>query len=323
MYKFSRIVISLIALILISQVLLAQPITVDQNNGPYYTIQAGVNAAFPGATVLVMPGVYTESVTINEEITLQGYDPYTTKIFSGSDAVSIRTGAGNCVIRGFDIQAGNYGIKIYNEGVTPTIEGNIIHNCNQGINDDNRVCTIKNNIVKYCVNGIWLYNEGADALIFNNVSYGNSDSGIYLDDGNYNNAPDPIVYSNIVIQNNRGIYTDGDVFGIFTYNDVWDNSSGNWVGNITQGPGNISEDPLFVDLANGNYFLQHPASPCIDTGHTGDEYLDPNGTRNDMGVYGGPDCLGGGGPGITDTEVTPISVPQGETINVEASGTVH
>ena len=302
--------------------LFAQDITVDQNNGPYYTIQAGVNAAFPGATVLVMPGVYTESITLNIEITLQGYDPYTTKIFSGGNAISCRSGSGQSVIKGFDIQAGGYGIYIYNEGISPIIEGNIIHNCNRGIYSDQRICTIRNNAIKYCTNAIWLYHDGADATITNNVIHNCSDTGIYMDPW-YNIAPDPIVYSNIIVQNNRGIYTAGDSFGNFTYNNVWDNSSGNWVGNITQGPGNISEDPLFVDMTNSNYHLQYPDSPCIDSGIPGDPHLDPNGTRNDMGAYGGPDCLGGGGPGITEIEITPLSVPQGGTIDIEASGTVQ
>ena len=319
MYKFHRIVISLISLLIANGFLSAQDIIVDQNNGPYYTIQAGINAAFPGAEILVMPGVYTESVTINEEITLQGYDPYTTKIFSGGDAMSVRSGAGNCMIIGFDIQGGNYAVRIYNEGVSPIIENNIIHNCYRGIFSDHLPCTIMNNVIMYCTRGIFL-NPGADATIVNNVIHGCAEAGIFLDD--YFGYPNPVCHSNIITNNDKGIWSE-NTNGSFTYNNVWNNISGNWYGTILQGPGNISEDPLFVDLAGGNYFLLYPASPCIDTGHPGNEYLDPNGTRNDMGVYGGPDCLAGGGPGITDTEVTPISVPQGETINVDASGTVH
>jgi hypothetical protein len=30
-----------------------------------------------------------------------------------------------------------------------------------------------------------------------------------------------------------------------------------------------------------------PTSPGIDAGHPGDQYLDPDGSRNDMGAYGG------------------------------------
>jgi len=47
--------------------------------------------------------------------------------------------------------------------------------------------------------------------------------------------------------------------------------------------GNISEDPLFTD----DYELQGN-SPCIDAGNPDSQYNDPDGSRNDMGAYGGP-----------------------------------
>jgi len=45
--------------------------------------------------------------------------------------------------------------------------------------------------------------------------------------------------------------------------------------------GNISEDPLFVDLISGNYHLQ-PNPTCIDAGNP-NAPLDPDGTITDMG----------------------------------------
>jgi hypothetical protein len=61
------------------------------------------------------------------------------------------------------------------------------------------------------------------------------------------------------------------------------------------GPGNIGDNPLFTDpdglddmfgTEDDNYRLT-PDSPCIDTGHPGAAFYDPDGSRNDMGAYGG------------------------------------
>ncbi|MHC4888469.1 MAG: right-handed parallel beta-helix repeat-containing protein, partial [Planctomycetota bacterium] len=62
------------------------------------------------------------------------------------------------------------------------------------------------------------------------------------------------------------------------------------------GTGNIGDDPMFVDADGADdvvgtedddvHLLE--GSPCIDTGHPGLEYQDIDGSRNDMGAYGGP-----------------------------------
>ncbi|MHC4475395.1 MAG: right-handed parallel beta-helix repeat-containing protein [Planctomycetota bacterium] len=72
--------------------------------------------------------------------------------------------------------------------------------------------------------------------------------------------------------------------------------------NIYAGNGNIGDDPCFVD-PNGPdgiagtedddlHLLED--SPCIDAGAPGPENQDDDGTRNDMGVYGGPMAAVGG-----------------------------
>lgn len=53
------------------------------------------------------------------------------------------------------------------------------------------------------------------------------------------------------------------------------------------GTGNISADPLFMDIANRDFNLAS-GSPCIDTGDPAPAYNDLDGTRNDQGAYGGP-----------------------------------
>jgi len=106
------------------------------------------------------------------------------------------------------------------------------------------------------------------------------------------------IMNNIIVNNKGGggifYYTfsnDGEIL----YNDVWHNTLRNYHDNHTGSSfsphpdtGEISADPCFAD---SKYRLA-PGSPCIDTGHPGPQYNDPDGTRNDMGAYGGPEASG-------------------------------
>ena len=50
---------------------------------------------------------------------------------------------------------------------------------------------------------------------------------------------------------------------------------------------NLNQPPLFIDHENGNYHLK-VTSPCIDAGNPDSEYNDTDGSRNNIGAYGGP-----------------------------------
>lgn len=61
----------------------------------------------------------------------------------------------------------------------------------------------------------------------------------------------------------------------------------------TLGYGNLCADPRFVRTAwgtEGNYHLL-PGSPAIDAGDPAPAWNDADGTRNDLGAYGGPGAL--------------------------------
>lgn len=62
-----------------------------------------------------------------------------------------------------------------------------------------------------------------------------------------------------------------------TYSDVQGDD-------LYPGEGNINLEPLFIDSQNGDFHLRS-SSPCIDTGNPDYQYIDPDGTRNDMGAF--------------------------------------
>lgn len=70
-----------------------------------------------------------------------------------------------------------------------------------------------------------------------------------------------------------------------SYNLFWDNSV-DYAPYVT-GTGNLYADPELTDAMNGDYTLQ-PGSPAIDAGDPGAAWKDADGTRNDIGVHGGP-----------------------------------
>ncbi len=107
---------------------------------------------------------------------------------------------------------------------------------------------------------------------------------------------------------------DGEIL----YNDVWDNQNHDYFDNHTgrsfsphPGTGEISADPCFADAD----FVLGEGSPCIDAGHPSAIYNDPDGTRNDMGVWGGPEAPGRSGFAGSGFIITDIGdVPTAEII---------
>ena len=80
-----------------------------------------------------------------------------------------------------------------------------------------------------------------------------------------------------------------------SYSDVYGNTTDEYSGitDPTGTSGNISSDPDFAsitddgDYTNDDWSLS-TGSACINTGNSSAAYDDDDGTRNDMGAFGGP-----------------------------------
>jgi hypothetical protein len=279
-------------------------ITVKQlGGGDFTTINDAVNNAFPDDTIIVYPGRYNESIVINKNLNLIGRGPQATSIISNSNGIFVNSNLSVKII-GFSITSTVSGI-VLSPGSTSYISNNCIASNGQyGIQIGNTsvFTTIINNVIAFNVLGgikhITNVTSTMRADFFNNIIYANNGCGI-----DYYNRP----YS---ISNNN-------VFG---------NSGGNYCGGIIAGTGSISSDPLFINGTLGNFILLN-TSPSRNAGRPGSGDADPDGSRNDMGAYGGPDAAPFwpypvGAPIITELTITPQTVNKGQTITINARGEV-
>ncbi|MBI3979125.1 MAG: right-handed parallel beta-helix repeat-containing protein [Chloroflexi bacterium] len=144
---------------------------------------------------------------------------------------------------------------------------------------------IRNNRIHHNGNGIrfGLSSRGGGPFVSNNTLDGNRGYGIWWErDG----TVEPTIENNVVTGNNKGgIACKSARYSVLRYNDAWGNPSD--YSGCPAGAGNISRDPLYADAARGDYHLR-PGSPAADAGNPDPAFDDVNGTRNDMGAYGGP-----------------------------------
>lgn len=318
----------ILTLFILTSILLADTIIVDQGgNGDYTTINAAVSSASSGDTIQVNSGLYIESVTVEISLVINGAGANTTTIYNSDNAVHIGSSSNpNINISGFKIisttthslmvEGGTFVIKnciLDTDGENLSAAAYVISGNGDGIATFYN-CVFENSFIGAQVSG---FDHTMDIIncIFNNNTYGG-----YVGRGNNPNGTGNFQNS-IFFENNFALYreqsSDGYLLSIYNcfYSNTYDMT------NADYGLGDIISDPNFVDL-NSSYSLQS-LSPCIDAGNPSAVYNDPDGSRNDMGVYGGPNSWGGLGPVITNIHVSPEQVEQGGTITIQATGTVE
>lgn len=137
-----------------------------------------------------------------------------------------------------------------------------------------------------------LYASNSHVELYNNIfhgltfSFGSTRAGAAMNLSNTSViAKNNIITSNGSAGGSNVVNYTGTKSRDFSYNDFWDNKTIGQVGGITLGVGNKFENPLYVNTTS---FGLGVGSPCINAGDPDPQFNDPDGTRNDMGIYGGP-----------------------------------
>jgi hypothetical protein len=307
------------------------------------TIQAGIDAADPGDTVLVSPGVYQENIiSKGKAITVMSSSGPRVTVIDGKQFTHVvmfnQNEGPDTVLKGFTLTNGDHskGAGIYcKDSASPSILDNIIIG-NSGESGGGIFCihaepVIMGNTItgNTAVTGGGIHCDNCDPLIVNNFIFDNhttaSGGGIYCFScspvmisntitGNTaasgrgggiagNNFQSPIVNS-IVWENDA---PSGSEIGLGTYDDpsvTFCDVKGGW-----SGTGNIDSDPLFID-PNGNDFHLTFNSPCRASGDNAVAGLPGNDFEGDPRIaYGTTDM--GADEFYTHLYVTGDQVPGG------------
>jgi len=179
--------------------------------GNYATIQAAVNGAGPGDTIIVKPGTYNENIIINKI----GLKDLELKSASGNAADTIiANSTGNHVI------SVSYGDNLTIKGFT--ISGAGIENA--GINMvGSHHCTIENNIFSNDALGVQLRSNSNYNTIHNNIFVKDTAAGraINIEGSGYNK-----ISGNTVSNQRYGIYISKSDWNEISSNTVSQNSDG-------------------------------------------------------------------------------------------------
>lgn len=301
----------------------ADVVIVDANgSGDFRDIQPAIASA-GGGTVRVLAGQYVGPIVIGVEagpVTLECESPLLVTLHNPlGDTITVGQGA-SAVIRGCLITGNGVGIALY-AGSSTTVQNSVVAwNASHGIfNVEDQVAqlTVRNStIVGNAGSGILMYNWYQSSAPFfdaidswslvNNIVASNGSCGIgrarqYCCSG-----------ANYMFPN----------LPTLSYNNVHQNGP-NYC-EITPDGGSRSDPPGFVNQGASDFRLRSDSN-SRNQGRPSPADNDFDGTRNDLGAFGGPGARGfypasEHGPVVPWVGLAPGRVGVGEAIQLEARG---
>ncbi|MGZ8880303.1 MAG: right-handed parallel beta-helix repeat-containing protein [Halobacteriota archaeon] len=190
--------------------------------GQYTTIQAAVNAAQPGDTVLIPPGTYSENVLVNKSLTIKSSAGAATTIVKAavpSNDVFLLSGSG-IRVEGLTLTNGRAGVEF--SGASQSSVTDIIAHDNVYAVLIEHAANNKVSASNLSNNGYGIYLDGSSGNTFSgNVATHESGNGNALGDGIYMRESN----SNAIVQN---VLSNNHVYGISllsSSNNVLSNNS--------------------------------------------------------------------------------------------------
>jgi uncharacterized repeat protein (TIGR02543 family) len=218
---------------------IVQPVTANSATiyvpDSYGTIQGAVNAANPGDTIIVRPGIYIENVFLNKTLTLIGEDRNATIVSGGRLRNVIHVVSPNVVITNFTLQNSGDGRD------NPDDSGIFLFGA---VN-----ATIRNNIIKNNNIGVHFRHGSNDTLLIDNLILNNTASGIRLADNNNFNH----IIGNTLMNNSRGVEIHASSLNTFYHNNFMRNKA--YQVQIFGGVSNKWDDGV-----EGNYWSDYEGS---------------------------------------------------------------
>lgn len=136
--------------------------------------------------------------------------------------------------------------------------------------------------------GIHIVGNSSPSITYNTIVK-NAFNGIRIEPNLANEYGDPLIASNIIVENDDSGIRAPDRFArpIIRYNNIWNNASLDYLPlSLSQlAQTDVHLNPFFIDIEAGNYHL-HPCSGAIDKGDPSDASdPDGDGTIPDVGAF--------------------------------------